>query len=579
MKHDLIIRGGTVVDGTGAPPYVADIAIKNGLIAAIGRIPGTAIREIDATGHIVTPGFVDIHSHYDGQITWDNHLSPSSGHGVTTVLLGNCGVGFAPCKPDQHDIMIDVMEGIEDIPGIVMAEGIPWGWETFPQFLDFLDTRRIDVDFAILVPHIPVRVYVMGDRAVDLEAATPDDIARMAALVGEGMAAGALGFSTSRALGHRTASGEVAPSTFAGEDELQAMARELHKAGHGMFCVATDFAIENGTAPEFELLRRIAATSGQTVMFPILQHNEAPDRWQIIADATADARAQGLDMLGQVVGRPVGVLYGLETSSHPFSGCPSFQPLIGRPHAEQVAAMRDPAMRARLLSEEPQMEDARVLKMARSFHEMFRMGTPPNYSPPLSERLDHIAAAHGLTPAEVAYDIMLEDDGHGLIYHPARNFAQGNLDTVRDMLTRPETILGLADGGAHLGRICDASMPTFMLTYWARDRGADALDLATLVRAMTLDTARVAGLHDRGVIRPGYKADLNVIDMAALTLHAPRASFDLPAGGRRLTQAATGYRCTIVSGIVTHENGIPSGQLPGRLLRGTQPGPSRKATA
>lgn len=571
---DIVIRGGTIVDGSGAPAYEADIAITGDRITAIGpRLPH-GNRAIDARGCIVTPGFVDIHSHYDGQVTWDHHLTPSTGHGVTTILIGNCGVGFAPCRPDQRAIMIDVMEGVEDIPGIVMAEGLPWAWESFPEYLDFLDTRRIDADIAALVPHIPARVFVMGERAVRLEDATPEDSAAMARIVAEGIAAGAIGFSSSRAAGHRTASGEVAPSTYADEAELQAIARELKKAGHGMICIATDFHFEGAQSPEFALLRRLAETSGQTVMFPVLQHNDAPDRWKLLVAATADARAHGLDMRGQVVGRPVGVLYGLETSSHPFSGCPSFQPLLGLPLAEQVAALRTPDLRARLLNEEPHMEDARVLKMARSFHEMYPMGRIANYTPPPEQRLDRIAARKGISAAEVAYDILLEDDGHGLIYHPARNFAHGNLDTVRDMLTRPETILGLADGGAHLGRICDASMPTFMLSYWARDRGADRLPLEQVIKGMTLDTARIAGFHDRGLLRPGYKADLNIIDLDALTLHAPHARFDLPAGGRRLVQAASGYRATILSGQVTFQDGEPTGKLPGKLLRGPQKAPA-----
>lgn len=575
MAHfDIIVRGGTIADGTGAPLFTGDIAIKDGIIVSVGVVQGTADEEIDARDLLVTPGFVDIHSHFDGQVTWDNHLTPSSGHGVTTVLMGNCGVGFAPCRPDQHDVMIDVMEGIEDIPGIVMAEGIPWGWETFPQFMDFLDTRTIDVDFAVQVPHIPVRVYVMGDRAVNLEMATPDDIEQMAAIVREGMEAGALGFTSSRAAGHRTASGEVAPSTYADEDELQAFAKVLNDLDQGMFCVATDFELKDGVSGEFELLRRIADTARRPVMFPLLQHNEEPDRWMKITEATAAARADGLDMLGQVVGRPVGLLYGLECSSHPFSGCASYQPIRDLPLADQVAVLRDPDVRAHILSETPQMDDARVLKLARSFDEMFKMGSVPNYSPALEDRVDKIAERLGVTPEEVAYDMMLEDDGHGIIYHPARNFARTNLDTVRDMVLRPETIMGLADGGAHLGRICDASMPTFMLTYWTRDRTYGRIDLTWMVKAMTQDTAAVAGLNDRGVIKPGYKADLNIIDYENLTLFAPHATFDLPAGGRRLAQRAAGYKATILSGVVTFRDGDSTGQLPGRLIRGAKPIPA-----
>ncbi|MGE4324179.1 MAG: amidohydrolase family protein [Sphingobium sp.] len=569
MHYDMVIRGGQIADGTGAPLFTGDVAITDGTIRAVGTVSGTGREEIDAGGLLVAPGFVDIHSHFDGQVTWDTRLTPSSGHGVTTVLLGNCGVGFAPCRPDRRDAMIDIMEGIEDIPGIVMAEGIPWAWESFPEYMDFLDTRTMDVDFAVQVPHIPVRVHVMGQRAIDLEYATPDDIVQMADIVREGIRAGALGFTSSRTHGHRTASGEVPPSTLAGEDELMAIAHILREEGTGMFATATDFLLDDeGRSAEFDLLYTIARTSGRPVMFPLLQHNEEPDRWKRIADATRAARAEGLDMFGQVVGRPVGVLYGLECSSHPFSGCPSYQALRDLPLADQVAALRDPAMKARLLAEEPHLEDERVLKMARSFHEMFRMGKVPDYSPPIDARIDRIAARLGIDPAEVAYDIMLEDDGHGVIYHPARNFAANNLDDVRDMVTREETIMGLADGGAHLGRICDASMPTFMLTYWTRDREYGRIDLPFMIRRMTHDTARVAGLNDRGVLKPGYKADINIIDYDALTLFAPHATFDLPAGGRRLSQFASGYKATIVSGIITYRDGEGTGALPGRLVRG-----------
>lgn len=573
-QYDMVIRGGRIADGTGAPLFSGDIAITDGIIQAVGAVAGTGRDEIDATDMLITPGFVDIHSHFDGQVTWDTRLTPSSGHGVTTVLMGNCGVGFAPCRPDQRDAMINVMEGIEDIPGIVMAEGIPWKWESFPEFMDFLDTRTMDVDFAVQVPHIPVRVYVMGQRAIDLEYANADDIAQMSDIVREGLRAGAIGFTSSRAQGHRTASGEVPPSTLAGEDELIAIAQVLREEGTGMFCAATDFFLDDqGKSAEFELLYTVAKASGRPVMFPLLQHNEEPDRWKRIADATRAAREEGLEMFGQVVGRPVGVLYGLECSSHPFTGCPSYQALRDLPLADQVAAMRDPAMKAKLLSEEPHMDDERVLKMARSFHEMFRMNKVPNYSPALEDRIDMMAERLGVSPAEVAYDIMLEDDGHSVIYHPARNFAGNNLDDVRDMVTRSETMMGLADGGAHLGRICDASMPTFMLTYWTRDRAHDRIDLPFMIRRMTLDTATVAGLNDRGVLKPGYKADLNIIDYDALTLFAPHATFDLPAGGRRLSQFAAGYKATIVSGTVTYRNGEATDALPGRLIRGHQKAP------
>ncbi|HWU04631.1 MAG TPA: amidohydrolase family protein [Novosphingobium sp.] len=566
---DLVIRGGTIADGTGADLFDADIAITGGRIAAVGQITGAGAQEIDAKGLLVTPGFVDLHTHYDAQVTWDSHFSPSTNHGVTTVLLGNCGVGFAPCKPEMRETMIDVMEGVEDIPGIVMAEGLPWNWTTFPDYMDALEDRQMDADFAVAVPHIPIRVWVMGQRAVDREPATSRDMQKMASLVAEGMEAGAFGFSTTRVIGHRTAGGEQLPVTTASEDELMTIALAMKPHGKALFMSASEFDTANGFSSEFRLLQRVAQESGHTVTFPLLQYNEAPDRWHEIATACADARTAGTDMLGQVVGRPVGVLMGLQLSLHPFRACPSYDAIDALPLARRVAEMRKPETRARILAEYEgvKLDPAQYPLFMRYLHLFYPMGAEPDYSPPETQRLDHIAAREGKTMPELAYDLLLEQDGQAILYFPARNFTAFNLDVVHDMLTRGDTVLGLGDGGAHCGAICDGSMQTYLLTYWTRDREGEKLTIPQAVRLMTQDTASVMGLTDRGRIATGLKADINIIDHTHLKLHPPRASFDLPAGGRRLTQEAQGYVATIVSGVVTHRNDTPTGALPGRLIR------------
>jgi N-acyl-D-aspartate/D-glutamate deacylase len=438
----------------------------------------------------------------------------------------------------------------------------------------------MDVDFAALVPHIPVRIYVMGDRGTRREPANPNDIHRMAEIVREGLEAGAVGFTTSRAAGHRTASGDVAPSTTAGEDELLGIAMAMKAAGKGMIHTASEFGdVTYGQSMEFNMWRRIAEASGRPTSFPLLQQNDNPARWELIAQACADARAAGVKMTGQVVARPVGVLYALELTSNPFSGCASYKAIAHLPLAERVKAMRDPEVRARILSEDAYLSDARVLRMTREVANMYRMGDPPNYSPPLDQRFDHLAKAQGVTPFEIAYDVLLENDGHAIIYQPATNYSHHNLDAVLAMMKRPDTIMGIADGGAHLGRICDASTPTHMLTYWTRDRQGERLSVPWVVKALSSETAAYIGFNDRGLIKVGYKADLNVIDYDNLTLHAPHPSYDLPAGGMRLTQSADGYTATIVSGVVTYRDGQATGALPGKLVRGEQPAPTVKVAA
>lgn len=573
-RFDLVIRGGTLADGSGAPLFEADIGVQAGRIAAIGPRLAAGAEEIDARDRLVTPGFVDLHTHYDGQATWDQHFAPSTNHGVTTVLMGNCGVGFAPCRPAEREKMIDVMEGVEEIPGIVMAEGLPWNWETFPEFLDALSKRQLDADFGVAVPHIPVRVYVMGERAIRREPARSDDIRQMAALVREGMEAGAFGFSTSRVIGHRTAGGEQLPVTTASEDELLAIALAMRSVGKGLFMSASEFDTANGYSAEFRMLQRIAEHSGQTVTFPLLQYNEAPGRWREIADACAAARRGGADMYGQVVGRPVGVLLGLELSRHPFLGCPTYEALASLPLAARVAAMRNDATREAILAEVELPPPTPMAAFTRQFHLFYPLGAVPDYTPPASDRLDEIARRRGISPAEVAYEALLAHDGHGILYFPARNYSEYHLDAVYEMLQREDTVLGLGDGGAHVGSICDASMQTYLLSYWTRDRVGPKLDIPQAVHAMTGRTATIAGFRDRGLLRTGYKADLNVIDYGRLGLHAPHPTYDLPAGGRRLSQTAEGYVATIVSGSVTFREGRPTGALPGRLVRGAQPTPA-----
>ena len=568
QHYDIVIRGGTVIDGSGGEPFLADVAVKDGVIAVVGTVEGQGAEDIDATGYIVTPGFVDIHTHYDGQVTWDNHLSPSSGHGVTTVLMGNCGVGFAPCLPQQREVMIDVMEGVEDIPGVVMAEGLPWKWETFPEYMDFLETRAMDVDFGVQVPHIPIRVYVMGDRGVRREPARPADIAMMRSLVKEGMEAGAMGFTSSRSIGHRTASGDVVPSTTASEDELIGITLALKDVGRGMIHTATDFDLSNGVSSEFMLLRRVSETTGRPVFYPLLEYPDTPDAWRQINAQTRKANEEGAQMYGQVVSRPVGVLYGLELSTNPFSGSKTYQAIRHLPLAERVAKMRDPEVRAAILADEPYLADERVLRMSRSITEMYPMGDPPNYSPAYEDRFDVKAGVLGVDPFALAYDYLLQDEGRAIIYSPVRNFSKFNLDVVRDMLLSEGTIIGLGDGGAHLGRICDGSMPTFLMTYWTRDREGARLELPWVIRKLTSEPAEIIGWRDRGRIRAGFKADINVIDYDNLRLHPPHAVYDLPAGGCRLQQKADGYVATILSGTVTFRHGVATGALPGRLLRG-----------
>ncbi|KRB51038.1 MAG: amidohydrolase family protein [Pseudomonadota bacterium] len=568
---DLVIRGGTLVDGSGAAPFEADVAIKDGAIAAIGKIAAAGAQEIDARGKIVTPGFVDIHTHYDGQATWDGHMQPSAWHGVTTVVMGNCGVGFAPCKPEDHDRLIRLMEGVEDIPFPVLTQGLPWNWESFPDYLDSLAARRFDVDIGTQLPHAALRVYVMGERGANREDATPADITAMAALAKGAMEAGALGFSTSRTLNHRTSDGQPTPTLTASEDELTGIALGLAAAGKGALQFVSDFAEPE---EEFAMLRRIVERSGRPLSFSLVQNPRQPNQWRTLLERLSEANDAGLTMRAQVAGRPVGILFGLELTVNPFSQHATYGEIAKLPLAERVAHLRDPQFRARLLAEEPQATPGLGTSLIQNWAIMFLMGEAPDYEQTPERTLAVLAQARGVTPQELALDHMLENEGRGMLYLPFLNYADGSLDPSFAMLNHRDTVPGLSDGGAHVGMICDGSFPTSNLTHWTRDRTrGPKLSLEAMVRMQTHDTAQAVGLHDRGLIQPGYRADLNVIDYDGLTLKAPSVAYDLPAGGRRLVQRADGYVATIVAGEITYRDGEPTGALPGRLLRGAQAAP------
>ena len=570
-SYDLIVRNGTVIDGTGAEPREVDVAIHDGRIAAIGDIDGSGREEIDARGFAVTPGFVDIHTHYDGQVTWDDRFSPSSGHGVTTVLMGNCGVGFAPCRPEDRDTLMNVMEGVEDIPELVMREGVPWNWQSFPDYLEALSKRQCDIDFATQVPHAPLRVFVMGKRGVDREPASASDMAEMAKLVQEGLDAGALGFSTSRSLFHRTPDGALTPTITAGEEELAAIARGMRRAGKGVIQLLDDFADTTAEgATEFAMLRRLVELSGRPLSFTLLDLSLYPGRWQTLLREIERAHRDGLPIRGQVAARPVAVLYGLELSFHPFSTCPSYREVEGLPLDAKLARLRDPALKAKLLQEQPTYRNPQMLAFMRSVANMFMLGDPPDYTPPADQRLDARAAKLAITPLELAYDLLVSGDGHTILFHPGANYTDCSDANMASMLRHEHTVMALGDGGAHYGLICDASYTTHALTYWTRDRKGERWPLPWAIQQLTDVPARAVGLGDRGRLQVGYKADLNVIDLDRLKVSAPRPVHSLPGGGRRLEQKAEGYVATIVSGGVTYRAGDFTGARPGRLVRGAR---------
>jgi len=573
--HDLIIRGGTVVDGTGAPARTADVAVDGGHLSAVEPLPGeSARRTIDADGALVTPGWVDIHTHYDGQATWDDVLAPSAWHGVTTVVTGNCGVGFAPARPDRHEWLIGLMEGVEDIPGTALSEGMSWEWESFAEYLDALERRRFAVDVGTQVAHGPVRAYVMGERGARNEPATPDDIAAMHGIVRDALAAGALGFSTSRTIAHRAIDGEPVPGTFAAQDELFGIGAALGELGTGVFELApVGVAGEDLAAParEADWMRRLSAAIGRPVTFALLQVSGAPELWRDLMAEAAEAAAQGADLWPQVAARATGILTGLDTTLCLFDTVPAFQALRARGlwGPALVDALRDPAVRDAVVSYRPGPAEGAALE--RAFALTFVLGSPPDYEPGPERSLAAIAAAAGRHPLEVAYDAMLEGDGTGLLYVPILNYASMSLDPVREMLLHPRSLAGLGDGGAHCGTICDSPQPTFMLTHWTRDRArGERLPLEWVVKKQTADTARLYGLGDRGTLEPGKLADVNVIDYERLQLGAPTVVRDLPAGGRRLVQDAVGYVATLKAGETTFEDGRDTGARPGALVRGAR---------
>ncbi|CAJ1585730.1 N-acyl-D-amino-acid deacylase family protein [[Mycobacterium] wendilense] len=575
MDFDLVIRNGTVVDGLGSQPFAADVAVKDGVIVEIGTVAGTGAREIDADGLLVTPGFVDLHTHYDGQAIWSDRLTPSSAHGVTTAVMGNCGVGFAPCRPDDHEVLVDVMAGVEDIPGVVMVDGLPWTWETFPEFLDALDARRRDIDVAAFLPHSPLRVYVMGRRGADLEAATAEDLALMRKLAAEAVEVGALGFATSRFTIHKTESGRPIPSYDAGQAEIEAIARGIADSGGGLIQFVPDL-VAGDYQPVLQTVFDVAADVGLPVTFTLAIGNAGPPFFLDALTMVEKANADGGDITAQIYPRPIGLVLGLELSGNPFVLYPSYQEIAHLPLAERVAEMRKPEVRQRILSDSPG-EGHPLMFAAQLWNWMFPMGDPPNYEPDPADNIAARARARGVSPLEEAYDRVLDDDGHAMLLVTLANFRDNSLDTVAELIRREDVVLGLGDGGAHYGMICDASFPTYMLTHWVRDRASGRLSIAEAVRELTSVPARVAGLQDRGRIAKGYKADLNVIDADGLRLHRPTVVHDLPAGGRRLDQTADGYVATIVAGEVIAENGVPTAARPGKLVRGRQPAPEGAA--
>jgi N-acyl-D-amino-acid deacylase len=573
--HDLVIRGGTVVDGTGGPSKTADVAVDDGIITAVGDLGGAAAqRTIDADGLLVTPGVVDVHTHYDGQATWDPLLTPSSWHGVTTLVMGNCGVGFAPVRPGSQEWLVQLMEGVEDIPGTALTEGITWGWESFPEYLTALESMGRVVDIGTQVPHGAVRAYVMGERGSRNEPATPEDIAAMAALVKDGIAAGALGFSTSRTIVHRAVDGEPVPGTFAAEDEIFGIGQALKELGAGVFELAPAGAMgEDLAAPEREvaLMRRLSAAIGRPISFALLQVDAAPDQWRDILRLAADANAEGADLRPQVAGRALNVLLGFQTF-HPFSKRPTYMAIADLPLAERIQHLRKDEVRRAILSESIPDDPLMAMIGGQSTSHMFPLGEPPDYEPTPDKSVAAIARREGRPEEEVLYDLLLRHDGRELVLFTLGGYSHGSLDDMKEMLLHPNSALGLSDGGAHCGVICDASAPTYMLSHWARDR-ADGLPLEFVVKKMTRDTAHLYGLEDRGVLAPGFKADLNLVDLEHLNLRLPEMVHDLPAGARRLIQRADGWKATICSGEVTFEDGVHTDARPGRLIRGGQPVP------
>jgi N-acyl-D-aspartate/D-glutamate deacylase len=562
--HDLVIRGGTIVDGTGRERFEGDVAIDEGRIVAVGRVVERGRREIDATRHVVAPGWVDVHTHYDGQVSWDPLLAPSSWHGVTTLVMGNCGVGFAPVRPGSEAFLIELMEGVEDIPGTALAEGIDFRWESFPEYLDALDGMSRVLDVAAQVPHCAIRAYVLGERAHDLELSS-EEIEAMARLTLEGLRAGAVGFSTSRTILHRSVHGLV-PGTRSRPEELLAIGRAMAEAGHGVFEMVSDGV---GSQEEMEWMRRFCRESGRALTYAIAQTQFDPTGWRRMLARADELVAQGERVVPQVACRPTGMLFGLQSSLHPFITHPSYRAIAELPLAERVARLRDPAFRAALLAEEPAARDPIARALITNWRGIFPLGDPPDYEPPAERSVAATAAREGRRPEEVVLDWLLAREGRELLFAPLANYVDCDFEAIREMMLHPRSVLGLSDGGAHCGLICDASMPTYLLTHWVRDRKrGPRIPLEAAVRLQTKKTAEAWGFTDRGTLEVGKKGDVNVIDLDALALEAPVMVNDLPAGGRRLIQRAHGYRATVCAGEVTFLDGEPTGARPGRLVRG-----------
>jgi N-acyl-D-aspartate/D-glutamate deacylase len=573
MSFDLVIRGGTVVDGTGAGPRTADVAVSGGRIVEVGRVGGRGAREVDVAGAHVQPGWVDIHAHYDGQATWDTQLAPSSWHGVTTVVVGNCGVGFAPVRPADHQRLIELMEGVEDIPGAALHEGLPWTWQTFDEYLSAVDSVPHDIDIATQVPHGALRLHVMGERGARREDATPDDIAEMGRICRASVEAGALGFTTSRTRNHRTSTGEYTPTLTAAADELVGIAVEMGRSGRGVLQLVSDFVDAD---EEFAMMRRMVVESGRPLSFSLAQSPLAPESYRHLLRLLSDARDEGLPMAAQVATRAVGLLLGLPCTLNPFMTNPVFAEIRDLRPDEQARAMAEPSFKERVLVAQADADKARRKLgggLIGMYDRMYELGDPPDYEPDPSTSIEARARAAGVEPAELTYDLLAADGGRTLLYTPFLNWT-GDLDAVGEMLRHPHTVPGLGDGGAHVGTICDGSFPTTLLATWGRDRDRGRMPIGEIVRRQCRDTARVVGLLDRGVLAPGYRADVVVVDLDNVRPRRPEPVWDLPAGGRRLLQRADGYLRTFVAGEETYVDGEHTGALPGRAIRGPQPAPA-----
>jgi N-acyl-D-aspartate/D-glutamate deacylase len=575
-EHDLVIRGGTIIDGSGADRFVGDVAVTDGVITHVGVVEGAGAREVDAEGQIVFPGFVDIHTHYDGQATWDQQLAPSSWHGVTTVVAGNCGVGFAPVTVENRERLIQLMEGVEDIPGVALHEGLSWEWESFGDYLDYLDRSPRDIDLGTQVPHGAVRLHVMGERGATQEPATPYDIEQMAEIARQAVVDGALGFTTSRTLNHRTSLGEFTPTLKAEADELIGIAKGVAKSGRGVLQVVSDFIEIDG---EFEMLHAMAAESGLPLSISVVQANSDTTKWRELLDRCAESTLSGVTMRGQVGARAVGILMGHVATLSPFMGSELYREQAKLPLAERLAAMADPATKATILEQLSVNSKSHILGegLTGRFQFMYELGDPPDYEPDPATSIGNRAREAGVSPAELAYDVLLQGDGDGFLYMPLLNYREGNLDVVREQFMHPASVPGLSDGGAHVGTICDVSFPSTLMQWWGRDRPEGRIPLEMIVQKQSRSTAETVGLLDRGLLQPGYKADINVLDFEAMQLRAPKMHYDLPAGGKRLLQRVEGYRHTFVSGVEIVADGESTGATPGKLVRGQQADPGLAA--